>query len=181
MAAGRSPRDGGREAHPLGVYGRLGDIEEPRARGRPELEIEPLGWDFERSPVPTFTRLPPAPGIVYAELPLRAAAFLIDLTIVSVGTGIVRTVLEQVLNVVFPPASEFAGIGLRMVVQYLAIPILLYAAVSAAASVVFWSRYRASPGQMVLGLFTVTQTDGLPLRRIRRCFGGCCSSARRHC
>ncbi len=162
----------------VGVFGRIGGVERPVQRDIPSLDSKdvvdrrlepgafPLGWDFEAGPATTsYRRQPPVPGVVYAELPLRAAAFLIDLTLVGVVGGILSPAAQQLVDAVLSADAAFLGITARTALEFQVLPILIHAGSSAVVAVWFWLRFRATPGQMMLGLFTVTRTEGLPLGR----------------
>ncbi len=121
-------------------------------------------WDLERLPGPRALapwRSPPAPGVVYAEIPVRALAFFIDLMVVQVAVHLVgppvRGFVATVLGDQFP-----LGTGPDIGVLLLAVvpEVIVIWALSLAIAVYSWTVFRATPGQMVLGLFTLTAPHG---------------------
>lgn len=121
-------------------------------------DVEPEPWDLEFEPVigPRISD-GPAPGVVHAELPLRAATLVVDLLIAQFLAGVVTRVglefLQYQINTSwFGPSPDFS----RAVVVFTG---ALAWTVSAAAYVYFVRRLRSSPGQLFLGLFTL-RVDG---------------------
>lgn len=127
-----------------------------------------LGWDLEDPPVRHTLRpwrRSPAVGVMYAELPLRAIAFALDLLLIQVVvTGLASPLLDLARAAFLERVGSGQDLSLRYVVTAVGPTFVLYTVVTAAVAVYFWSTFRASPGQMAFGLFTVTRTDGLPLR-----------------
>ena len=90
----------------------------------------------------------PAPGIEYAELPIRLGAYVIDMVLLFVCYFIVATVILAILL--------FTGFWLLGWV----ISAVLYAAGSAIYFIWSWRNLRASPGQKVLNLETLDAKTG---------------------
>jgi uncharacterized RDD family membrane protein YckC len=90
----------------------------------------------------------PAPGIAYAELPIRVGAYIIDALILFFCYIIVASILVAVLVI---SGAWFITWVLTAV---------LYAAGSAIYFVWSWTHLRASPGQKILNLETVSATNG---------------------
>jgi uncharacterized RDD family membrane protein YckC len=90
----------------------------------------------------------PAPGVEYAELPIRIGAYIIDMVLLFVAYFIVATVIIAVLL--------FTGFWFIAWV----VTALLYAAGSAIYFIWSWRNLRASPGQKVLSLETVNAATG---------------------
>jgi uncharacterized RDD family membrane protein YckC len=132
----------------------------------------PPPWDLDASPVGRVlapSAPPPAEGVDWAELPLRAGALLIDLAIISVVTDLIGRAVNWVWTmIVFPTFTDpYTPVetGTRFWHAALLIaPNLLMWVLVGAAAMYLWTVYRASPGQMALGLFTV-DTEGRPLQR----------------
>jgi uncharacterized RDD family membrane protein YckC len=108
----------------------------------------------------------PAIGVAWGELPVRAIAFLLDLVLIqflvsNVGQAMAWVLSQTVLKssgVSDPTLSAWLGSGL---------PVGVLAVIQVVAFVYFWRVFRASPGQMALGLFTVGSRDGLSLSKSR--------------
>ena len=90
----------------------------------------------------------PAPGIEYAELPVRIGAYIIDIVILAICYFIVATVI---LGVLLFTGLWFIGWVIAAV---------LYAAGSAIYFIWSWRNLRASPGQKVLSLETLDARTG---------------------
>ena len=132
----------------------------------------PQPWDLDGSPdgrVLMPAAPPPADGVDWAEYPLRAGALLIDLAILSVVTDLIGRAINWVWSmIVFPSVTDpytpaETGTRLWQAAMLIAPNVLMWVLIGAAA-VYLWSVYRATPGQMALGLFTV-DTEGRALRR----------------
>lgn len=133
---------------------------------------EPAAWDLDASPVGRAlmpVAPPPAEGVDWAELPLRAGALLIDLAIISVISDLITRSINWVwqmlviptMTTAYEPVADRDKLWQALV---LILPtVLLWVAIGAAA-VYLWRVYRATPGQMALGLFTV-DTEGRALER----------------
>ncbi|MDQ3937527.1 MAG: RDD family protein [Chloroflexota bacterium] len=120
---------------------------------------EPRGWDLEWAPVSGTgvpQRWPPSAAAAYAEFPLRAAAFALDAVIV---TMLMQLVSQAVGLSIFwftrgdPQAGEAVAIVASGTV--FGAGLLL-----TATSVYFWRVFRATPGQMLFGLFVVRRSSG---------------------
>jgi uncharacterized RDD family membrane protein YckC len=94
----------------------------------------------------------PAPGVAYADLTNRIIAFIIDAIILAIGFWIVFVIILSAL---------FFSIGGALVFAVLAF--VLYAIASAVYFVYTWTTMKASPGQRVLNLMTVNESDGSAL------------------
>ena len=90
----------------------------------------------------------PAPGVEYAELPIRIGAYIIDAVILAVAFFIVSFVIVAV----------FLFTGLWFIGWV--ISAALYVAGSAIYFIWSWRNLRASPGQKILNLETVTAGTG---------------------
>ncbi len=101
----------------------------------------------------------PASGVAYAELPLRVVAFLLDLLLLRVLLSVLLEPVYGLLGSLLFPDDQ-SGLG-----SY-AFPVLVFLAIAAAhgAAVIYcWRVARASPGQMLLGLFTLDADAGTRL------------------
>jgi len=101
----------------------------------------------------------PAAGVEYADLPRRAIAFAVDLVIIQVITTMF---LELGAFVTGSTLLTSSGVTDRVLGAWLGfgVPTTIVAVVEASVFVYFWRVYRASPGQLVMGLFTVRNADG---------------------
>jgi uncharacterized RDD family membrane protein YckC len=131
----------------------------------------PPPWDLDASPVGRVlapSAPPPADGVDWAEFPLRAGALLIDLAAASVVTDLLGRAITWTWNRFVQPSftdPSITGDNGEKVGQalLLLLPIILVWGMVGAAAVYLWRVYRATPGQMALGLFTV-DTEGRALR-----------------
>lgn len=131
-------------------------------------DADAAGWDFESAPAHHALRpwqRPPMPGVIYAELPLRAIAYLVDLVLVAFVVSVVAHPLVGIAEAAVIPHLDITNdMGLRAVLIEVGPPAVVFLA-ALVAIVYCWTTFRASPGQMTLGLFTVTRIDGLALTR----------------
>jgi uncharacterized RDD family membrane protein YckC len=96
----------------------------------------------------------PAPGVVYAELSTRVIAYIIDAIILAIASAIVSTIIIAVLF----SAGGFTGALIAFVV------IAILSVVGGAVYFIYtWTTMKASPGQRVLNLMTVNESDGAAL------------------
>jgi uncharacterized RDD family membrane protein YckC len=93
----------------------------------------------------------PAAGIEYAELPVRIGAYVIDAIILFFCYIVVASIIVAVLVI---SGAWFITWILTAV---------LYAAGSAIYFIWSWTNLRASPGQKILNLETVSASDGATL------------------
>jgi uncharacterized RDD family membrane protein YckC len=96
----------------------------------------------------------PAPGVTYADLTTRIIAYVIDAIILLVASVILSTIIVVV---------GFASGGIAGVLIAGVILIVLSLIGGAIYFVYTWTRMRASPGQRVLNLQTVSERDGSTL------------------
>jgi uncharacterized RDD family membrane protein YckC len=99
----------------------------------------------------------PAAGISYAELGMRVGAYIIDLIILFIVGFIVNVILATILF-----ASLFTvGTGIFVI---LGLVVLAINVVLAGVYFVYtWTTMKASPGQRMLGMMTVSEADGAAL------------------
>lgn len=93
----------------------------------------------------------PAPGIEYAELPIRVGAYIVDAIILSFCYFVVASVLIAAIVIS----------GAWIITWF--IVAALYAIGSAAYFLWSWTNLRGSPGQRILGLETVSAGNGATL------------------
>ena len=99
----------------------------------------------------------PASGIVYADLTNRVIAYIIDLVILVIVGFVVNLVLLTAFIATL--VSTGSAIFLLLSVVVLVINVLL----AAIYFIYTWTTMKASPGQRILGLMTVSETDGSAL------------------
>jgi uncharacterized RDD family membrane protein YckC len=97
-------------------------------------------------------------GMVYADVPSRVFAYIIDAIILSIGFF----VLFSIFGALFFSSIVFGGFGI-MALVWLVLLMAIYAAGSAVYFIYTWTRMRGSPGQRVLGLETLNAGDGAVL------------------
>ncbi len=93
----------------------------------------------------------PTAGVSYADLVPRIGAFIIDVIILSVGFWVVWSLVFTTLFIV----GGFGGVWIAIVLA-----IVGYLVASAVYFIFTWTKWRASPGQRILSLETVSATDG---------------------
>jgi len=137
---------------------------EDETRDEPDPDGAPA-WDLDVEPV-RHAFLPPAPppadGVAWAELPLRAGALLIDFAIAGVATQLVGRVASWLFeSFVFPQIGDPGSQGTTQVIRAasLLLPTAITWALLIGSATYLWRVFRATPGQMALGLFTVGE-DG---------------------
>jgi hypothetical protein len=106
-------------------------------------------------------RYPPSLDATYAESPLRGLAFLLDVLLVSVLYQLMAQG-RSLLTLWFTRDSAEANDGVLVISGVVLVLAIVGVTLGA---VYFWRVFRATPGQMVLGLFVVERGSGLPLRR----------------
>jgi hypothetical protein len=125
----------------------------------------PPAWDLDwepsgRSGAPD--RWPPTADASYAEFPLRATAFAIDVVVVAMIfqlLGQARAIIMFWLQRFVPQETAEAALviaGLALVLGSLAL---------SATVIYFWRVFRATPGQMLFGLFVIRRGSGTMLSR----------------
>ncbi len=122
-----------------------------------DLEAEPAG----RTLVPAVDG--PAPGVRYVEFPVRAAAFALDAVLLIVISDYVsRAVYTFIFSGILSPSALQ---GPQAPSPYLAVTlaILVLVAVQAALVTYLVRVFRATPGQMAFGLFTLSSSTGRAL------------------
>jgi uncharacterized RDD family membrane protein YckC len=99
----------------------------------------------------------PAAGIVYADLTSRIIAYIIDVVILV----IVGIVVNLVLLTTFIAAIVTTGSALFLL---LSVVVLVIDVLLAGIYFVYtWTNMKASPGQRILGMMTVQESDGSAL------------------
>jgi hypothetical protein len=98
-----------------------------------------------------------AAGLVYADIPARIIAYIIDAIILSVGFFILLTLFGALFF-----TSVVGGFGF-MAFVWLVVLVFIYAAGSAVYFIYTWTKLRGSPGQRILGLETLNASDGAVL------------------
>ncbi|MDQ3554031.1 MAG: RDD family protein [Chloroflexota bacterium] len=129
---------------------------------------EAAEWDLEAEPAGR-TLAPaadgPAPGVRYVEFPVRAAAFALDAVLLTVVTDYTfRAVYTFIFSGILPE-PEALGAEPRFAYLVLAIALLTVVAGQAVVYSYLVRVFRATPGQMAFGLFTVSHRDGSAVSR----------------
>ncbi len=135
----------------------------PPAGGPPPSQPEPPseGYQAPSQFQPVTAEAGPAPGIVYADLTTRIVAFVIDAILLSILAGFVIVALGAVFLGTLITGNFFVALVIGIV---LAIANMV---VSAIYFIWGWTNpaMRASLGQRVMGLQTVSAADGATLTR----------------
>jgi uncharacterized RDD family membrane protein YckC len=96
-------------------------------------------------------------GLVYADVPARLIAYVIDAIILGVAFGILYGIFGALLI-----GSLATGLGFMSFVWFVVL-VLIYAAGSAIYFIYTWTNLRGSPGQRIMGLETLNAADGAVL------------------
>jgi uncharacterized RDD family membrane protein YckC len=107
---------------------------------------------------------PPAPpasatGFVYADVPNRAVAYIIDAIIV----GIVVSIITSILGGIGLSSGTFSGTTFTVNIAGLIVSTIVGAVISAAYFVYTWTSMRATLGMKVLGMQIGNAGDGKTL------------------
>jgi hypothetical protein len=98
-----------------------------------------------------------AGGLVYADVPARLIAYVIDAVILGIAFGILYGIFGALLI-----GSLATGLGFMSFVWFVVL-VLIYAAGSAIYFIYTWTNLRGSPGQRIMGLETLNAADGAVL------------------
>ncbi len=102
--------------------------------------------------------VPGAAGLLYADIPTRIFAYIIDVVIMGLGFFVINVIFASL----FWSSIIIGGLGFMSFVWFVVL-LLIYAAGSAIYFIYTWTHLRGSPGQRVLGLETVNAADGATL------------------
>lgn len=133
----------------------------PPAAPPPEA---PTGSNWQSTPAPAAQPVPGAAGFVYADVPNRAIAYIIDaiiLFVINVVVGIfVGTFLPSAT--IDPDATNiFAAV--RVNPAAVIVTTLIGLVINGIYFVYSWTRMRGSPGQKLLGMQVGNAADGATL------------------
>ncbi len=116
-----------------------------------------VGWSPSKHAETTVSGLS---GLVYADVPNRVFALIVDAIILGIGTAVITSL---VYGIVGSPVTFSLATG----VVFNAVPLLIGAVISLAISAAYyiytWTSLRASPGQRLLGMQVGNFPDGAPL------------------
>ena len=121
----------------------------------------PAGW---AAPPPPAT-VPGIPGFVFADVPNRFIALIID----GIILGLIGIVVSTIIGAVLGPQYEFdineTTFEVSVTTNFLsaAVTLLVSLAVSAAYWIYTWTAMRGSPGMKVLGMQVGNYPDGATL------------------
>jgi uncharacterized RDD family membrane protein YckC len=145
--------------------GRVDEVGDSEDADEDDADETP-GWDLEAEPIGR-TLAPaaegPAPGVRYAEFPIRAAAFALDAALlIIISDYSSRAIYAFIFNGILGPQSSQ---GSQSQVLFLAVILAMIAVVAAqAAAICYLLRvFRGTPGQMAFGLFTLNRRSGRAL------------------
>jgi uncharacterized RDD family membrane protein YckC len=101
----------------------------------------------------------PAAGIAYADLGIRIGAYIIDVVILVLVGIVVNALLVAILiGSIFAVGTGAAIIGGLIILA-------INVALGAIYFIYTWTTMKASPGQRMLGLMTVNESDGSALNQ----------------
>jgi hypothetical protein len=101
---------------------------------------------------------PPAEGVSFAEVPVRAVAYAIDIVVVQFVADLFLRFTNFLAQ--HTVAAGTSPDPYRIAILGVLIPLLVVVFAQAAVVTYLWEVYRASPGQMALGVFTLRAKDG---------------------
>jgi uncharacterized RDD family membrane protein YckC len=117
----------------------------------PDWAKQAQGWR------PPEVAVGPAAGIAYADLTTRIIAYIVDVVILV----IVGIVVNLVLLTTFIAAIVTTGSTLFLL---LSVVVLVFDVLLAGVYFIYtWTNMKASPGQRILGVMTVSEADGSAL------------------
>jgi len=99
----------------------------------------------------------PSAGVAYADLGIRIGAYIIDI----VAVGVIALIINAILGAIL--VAGFLTSGFALVLVGFIILAVVNLLISAVYFIYTWTTMRASPGQKLLGLQTVSATDGATL------------------
>lgn len=119
----------------------------------------PAGWAPQPQPVAG-----PA-GLVYADVPNRAIAYIIDVIILAIINFVIAAVLDAVGLKTWSVNPNATNLGNLLNYNPIVgiVQAAIYTAISAAYFIYTWRSMRASPGQRVLGMQVGNAADGATL------------------
>lgn len=129
-------------------------------QGSWDLEFEP--WRGALAPRGEA----PARGVNLAELPVRGISFMLDVVLIWLASSMWFPIFSFLTSHTILNAGA-GGVTDQALAAWLAfgLPFIALAAIQAVAYTFLWRVYRASPGQMALGLFTLHATRGAALSK----------------
>jgi uncharacterized RDD family membrane protein YckC len=109
--------------------------------------------------------IPGSPGFVYADVPNRIFALIIDVIILGIVGAVVGLVLTGIVGPVYKIDLDFQNVNVGVQTNYVALVLNLVAtmAVSAVYWIYCWTRLRGSVGQKALGMQVGNYPDGKTL------------------
>ncbi len=132
----------------------MADMETPDAGGG---GTPPPASNWSTPPPAASTAVPGAPGFVYADVPNRVIALIIDVIILAIiNLVLLTTILSTIGLGVITADFEVNFVGLFVYA-------ILGTVISIAYFVLTWTRMRASPGLKVLGMQVGNAADGATL------------------
>lgn len=132
----------------------------------PEEDVDATGWNLEAEPEGR-TLAPeadgPAPGTRYVEFPVRAAAFALDAALLIVISDYTSRAIYAFIfsGLMGPQVSQ--GSGAESLLLTVILAMIVVVAAQAAAISYLLRVFRATPGQMAFGLFTLNRRTGRSL------------------
>jgi uncharacterized RDD family membrane protein YckC len=129
----------------------------PQSPAPPPSGQPPVGWAPTSRPEQV---VPGAAGLVYADVPNRIIALIIDAILLGIITFVVTAVLYGIVG---QPVTFNLNTGFGFNILPLLIGALVSLAISAAYYIYTWTSLRASPGMKALGMQVGNFPDGATL------------------
>lgn len=108
----------------------------------------------------------PALGVAYVDLPRRAVAFFLDVLMTQITATLLLQVAGFVAGITLLQSTGVTDNALSAWLGF-ALPTIAVAVLQGAVQILFLRSYRATPGQLILGLHTLRAADGRPLGKGR--------------
>jgi len=137
----------------------------PSASPPPPPSEAPTASSWESAPAAqTAQPVPGAPGYVYADVPNRAIAYIIDAIILFVINIVVSIVVGIFLpSVTIDPDASNIFAAVRVNTAAVIVTALIGLVINGIYFVYTWTRMRGSPGQKLLGMQVGNAADGATL------------------
>ena len=131
------------------------------AQAAPAPAAAPVAWETAAAPAP----VPGVAGFVYADVPNRIIALIIDGIILGVINIIITVIVGAVLGQQYTITTGEFGLPTGVETNFLSatVTLIVSLAVSAAYWIYTWTALRGSPGLKVLGMQVGNYPDGKTL------------------
>jgi len=124
----------------------------------------PTANNWQSTPPPAAQPIPGAAGFVYADVPNRAIAYIIDAIILFVINVVISIIVGTFLpSVTIDPDATNIFAAVRVNPAAVIVTALIGLVINGIYFVYTWTRMRGSPGQKLLGMQVGNAADGATL------------------